>query len=349
MLLARHRATVVALCLRLLGDRFLAEDAFQDAALTAMTNLDRLQRPERFGAWLAGIALNVGRSWLRRRAHEPRARPWAREPGGTSVDPAEIAEARVLAARVREAVACLPDGQRGAVIAYFLLGLTQREVADLLGTTPGAVKTRLHKARRTLRRQLSDVWEEPPMTQTPETVPVRLTDVYAVEGDGPLDHYVAMLEDADGDRRLPIWIGEPEATALALTLQGAELARPMTYHAALRLLHAAGAACTQTRISRLAEGTYYATVTVDGPQGRAEVDVRPSDGLNLALLADAPISVDQAVFDALDNAAAAGVPATAEHLAGRIRATSIDIMQRRKERIDALHAAMRDRAASDEE
>lgn len=338
LLLARHRSTVVALCVRLMGDRFLAEDAFQEAALTAMTNLDRLQRPERFGAWLAGIALNVGRRWLRRRAYE-NPMSGAHEQTGGGVDPADIAERHNFAARVHAAVACLPAGQRDAVVAYFLLGMTQREAAELLGTTPGAVKTRLHKARGTLRRQLSDEWEETAMAQTPTAVPVNLIDVYAVERDGPLEHYVALLGEIDGDRRLPIWIGEPEATALALTLQGTELVRPMTYHASLRLLHAAGANVHELHITRLTEGTYYATIAIDGSQGRADVDVRPSDGLNLALLAGVPITVDDTVFVALDAAATAGIPATVDDLTGRVRATSAEIMQRRQNRMEALLAA----------
>ena len=69
-LLARHRGMLVALCRRALGDDGLAEDAAQEAALEAMLGLDRLRRPERFGAWLAGIGLNVCRRWRREQARE---------------------------------------------------------------------------------------------------------------------------------------------------------------------------------------------------------------------------------------------------------------------------------------
>src|SRR6266508_5075560 len=69
-LLARHRGMLVALCRRALGDDGLAEDAAQEAALQAMLGLDRLARPERFGAWLGGIGLNVCRRWQRERARE---------------------------------------------------------------------------------------------------------------------------------------------------------------------------------------------------------------------------------------------------------------------------------------
>ncbi len=67
VLLVRHRPVLLALCRRTLGDPTLAEDAAQEAALQELLNLERLQRGDRFGSWLAGIGLNVCRMWLRSR------------------------------------------------------------------------------------------------------------------------------------------------------------------------------------------------------------------------------------------------------------------------------------------
>src|SRR5829696_4850665 len=154
-LVARHRPLLVRSCARLVGeDR--AADAAQDAVLTAMLSLGRLRQPASFGAWLVGIGLNACRAILR----QPRGGtvpPWYE--GGQS--PLEVAESRDIVRQVRAAIAELPRGQREAVALYYLAGLTQAEAAEHLGIPLGAVKTRLHKARASLRVRLKPLTREP--------------------------------------------------------------------------------------------------------------------------------------------------------------------------------------------
>ncbi|MDP8970326.1 MAG: DUF151 domain-containing protein [Actinomycetota bacterium] len=334
-LVQRHRPMVIAVCRRMLEDPVLAEDAAQEAIVVALVNLDRLRRPERFGSWLAGIGLNLCRRWLRHRGesawswealHGGGWDPW---PSRAAGDPAELAEEDDLVLRVRQAVAALPSGQRGAVVDYYLLGLPQWEVARRLGTSVGAVKTRLHKARATLRQRLLDLREERPMTDIPAAVPMRVADVCQLDAEGPLDQYVVLLAEVDGDRQLPIWVGEPEATALAFALQEAELPRPMTYQFTAGVLEATGARLREARITRLAEGTYYAVVTLDGPSGTPRVDARPSDALNLAVLVDAPITVDETVLQAeAEQRGTVEIPSSQE-IARDARAGAEEIVARR--------------------
>jgi RNA polymerase sigma-70 factor (ECF subfamily) len=73
-----------------------------------------------------------------------------RGPLAAGPDPAEAAEAADTAARVREAIGSLADGQRHAVHLFYLQGLSHREVAEELGISVGAVKARLHQARAAL-------------------------------------------------------------------------------------------------------------------------------------------------------------------------------------------------------
>jgi RNA polymerase sigma factor (sigma-70 family) len=274
-LVRRHRPLLLRSCARLVGeDR--AADAAQDAVLTAMLSLDRLRRPASFGPWLVGIGLNACRALLRQpqRGTVP---PGAE--GGQS--PLEVAESRDIVRRVREAVAALPQGQREAVTLYYLAGLTQAEAAEHLGIPPGAVKTRLHKARASLRVRLR------PLTREPTMVQMQVTDVRRAG-----ERHVLMLE-GDG-RELKIWVGPAEATAIAVLLEDVELPRPGTHHLTAALLAASGGSVREVRVTRLAEKTFYGEVVLaDG----TAVDARPSDAITLALVTGAPLRVDSDVLD----------------------------------------------------
>ncbi len=302
-LVRRHQRTATLLAARVLGSDDLARDAVQEAAVTAMTGLDRLRSADRFGPWFCGIALNVSRRWLRQLRPE-RPAPAHQDRPGAGAGPDELAELADLAVRVRAAIAGLPDGQREAVFLFYLQGLSHREVAAELGVSVGAVKSRLHQARAALAPRLAplvDVREETTMTATTsaqEWVDVSVADVRRADGDPATRVHVMVLEAADGRGRLPIWIGPTEAIALALVLEAVETPRPMTYQLAARLLAAAGARATEARITRLDGGTFYAVVLVDGPAGPSEIDARPSDAVTLAAVADAPIRVDARLFAA---------------------------------------------------
>jgi len=72
---------------------------------------------------------------------------------------------------------------------------------------------------------------------------------------------------------------------------------PRIYQLAANLLAAAGSRITEVRITRLAEGVFYAVAVVEAPGGAVEVDARPSDAVNLAVLSGALIRVDAAILD----------------------------------------------------
>ena len=296
----RHRGMVVALARRLLGTDDLVADVAQEATVAALVSLGRLRSPGQFGAWYAGIALNVARRLLR----EVSAGPLPEEYPDAGPGPAEQAEATEVARRVREAVAALAPGQRAAVLAFYWQGLTHAESALELGITVGAVKARLHQARGALVPQLASCLEHekevPAMPAAAESAWVEAEVIEVCRSDGPDDPlrrpHIVVLRERNGTRRLPMYIGSAEAIALACSLDAVEMPRPMTYQLAANLLTAAGSRLTEVRITRLVEGIFYAVVVVEGPGGVVEVDARPSDAVNLAVVAGAPVRVDAAVL-----------------------------------------------------
>jgi RNA polymerase sigma factor (sigma-70 family) len=328
LLVERHYPLLVASCRRALEDP--AADVAQEAVVHALLGLDGLRRPESFGPWLVGIGLNLARRALGRRTVPLDAlgeRP-SGEPG-----PAELAESALAAARVRSAIAVLPPGQRDAVTLFYLAGLSAPEVAEHLASTHGAIKTRLHKARATLRAQLSDLREET-MTR------MRIADVRDTRTGTLRDSHVVVLREEDGPRRLPIWIGAAEGAALAMRLGDVELPRPGTYELTGELLRAAGTSVSEVRIVRLTDMVFYAQVVL---AGGAAVDARPSDALNLALLTGAPILVENEVLEraaatearmAGELAEALASPRDAGVLAEEARA----LLAEQRRRLDELRA-----------
>ncbi len=309
-LIDRRHNSLRLICARTLGDLGLADDAAQEAVLHAMLELNSLRKPNQFGAWLIGIGLNVCRRWLRARTTD--AVSWEALTGGSKVhepmdaltpDPAVAMEEFELARRVRDAVDALPIGQRAAVLLFYLAGLSHSETAAALGIPIGAVKTRLHKARGNLRRELLDLWKEShAMSQATSTdyVDVSITDVRRVlpaEGKTVSRNVVLLQEQGASARLLPIWIGSFEAESLLMALVGREVPRPLTFTFANSVLEAAGGQLKEVRIHQILDETYYAETVIQGPDGKERsVDSRPSDAMSLALVKKVPIRVGESVM-----------------------------------------------------
>lgn len=159
-----HAPAVMGLCLRMLGRREEAEDAFQEAFAQAWRQADRFDPAAGApGAWLAVIARSRCLDRLRKR--RVRAGETPLEPavlaGGTLEIPApDVSALDVLGAaedreRARRALAALPREQREALEAAYFEGLTQVEIAARTGTPLGTVKTRMRRGLMRLADLLS--------------------------------------------------------------------------------------------------------------------------------------------------------------------------------------------------
>ncbi|HAI20917.1 MAG TPA: hypothetical protein DCM14_03355 [Clostridiales bacterium UBA8153] len=121
--------------------------------------------------------------------------------------------------------------------------------------------------------------------------------------DAESEQAIVLLKDVRGTTMLPIWVGPAEATAIALSIQGMKASRPLTCDLLKEIVDRLEAKVVMVLVTELKEQTYYATLVLGPPGGdNVEVDCRPSDGIALALRADAPIYVSEAVL------AEAGVP-----------------------------------------
>ncbi|MCX6018286.1 MAG: bifunctional nuclease family protein [Chloroflexi bacterium] len=109
---------------------------------------------------------------------------------------------------------------------------------------------------------------------------------------------VVILKDIESSRYLPIWIGEPEANAISIQLQGVKVARPITHDLIMRIIGEMGASVRHVLINDMRGDTYYARVVLTNREGReVSIDSRPSDALAIAVRCDCSILVDDEVME----------------------------------------------------
>ena len=124
---------------------------------------------------------------------------------------------------------------------------------------------------------------------------------------------IVVLKDVDGNSVLPIWVGMPEANAIALEIAKESTARPMTHDLIRNLLFGLEAGVKKVVVCDLKEDTYYATIWVEREGKLIAVDSRPSDALAIALRLDCPIYVEDSVLKT-SRAASLSEPGSTEEL-----------------------------------
>jgi RNA polymerase sigma-70 factor (ECF subfamily) len=135
-----------------------ADDAAQDAFLSALVKLGQYDASRPFGPWLMRIVANAATD--RRRRREVRRVEILDEglvAGGQRPDVA--AEREVLSERLRQALAELPERRRMAVVLFDVEGYSHAEIAGILGMPEGTVRSEVFHARRRLRTLLAD-WRD---------------------------------------------------------------------------------------------------------------------------------------------------------------------------------------------
>ena len=139
---------------RLVGDRQEAEDVAQDAYLRVYRGLAGFREEAQFETWLYRIVANAAITHLRRRR---RFGDLLTETEQLSFDPAapmEVAEETVDRDALARALEELPLSLRSVVVLKDVYGLSAREIGDEFGISEGAVKVRVHRARKRLKERL---------------------------------------------------------------------------------------------------------------------------------------------------------------------------------------------------
>jgi RNA polymerase sigma-70 factor (ECF subfamily) len=140
-----HAARVYAVCLAIVGRAADAEDLAQEALVTGFTRIASLRDHDRFGSWIATIAGNLSRNFIRQRANHERLLATQADCGsGEPGDPTDL----------RSALWRLPERFRIPLMLYYFDGRSTESIAATLDISPEAVRMRLCRARGELRKLL---------------------------------------------------------------------------------------------------------------------------------------------------------------------------------------------------
>ncbi|HTE44410.1 MAG TPA: bifunctional nuclease family protein [Gemmatimonadaceae bacterium] len=101
--------------------------------------------------------------------------------------------------------------------------------------------------------------------------------------------YVVVLQEKDGARLLPIWIGQAEAESIVMHMHNIKRTRPLTHDLCKNIIAALGATLRRVQITRVENNTYYGELHLDVAGTVVHVDSRPSDAIAIAVRLHAPI------------------------------------------------------------
>ncbi|MBI5548540.1 MAG: sigma-70 family RNA polymerase sigma factor [Deltaproteobacteria bacterium] len=174
-LVARYRSKVYGLAVRMMQDPSDAEEVMQESFLSAWQNLPSFRGESAFGSWLYRICANFCLMRLRRKKVETtEAEAQLPEPrfdsegsllSHPSYDWSRGTEEKALDNELRVAIETATDSLPAEHRTVFLLkdieGLSYEEIAETLGTTVPAVKSRLHRARLALREAIDAFYKQP--------------------------------------------------------------------------------------------------------------------------------------------------------------------------------------------
>lgn len=119
--------------------------------------------------------------------------------------------------------------------------------------------------------------------------------------DGSTNTYVVILREKEGERILPIWIGQPEAESILLEMNQVRKERPLTHDLCKSLIVGLGAHLQRVNITKVENRTYFAELLLVRNGEQYQVDARPSDSIAIALRTESPVfAADSLLLDPPD-------------------------------------------------
>ena len=161
VLVSRHAERIYSVVLRFTGNQNEAEDITQETFLRAWRNINRFEGRSKFFTWLYRIGINeakrrLGQSHQRSKATKSLDDDEAVDIADWRDAPEPRAHQNALEAALRSAIADLPADHRLPLILRDIEGLSTTESAEVMKLSTTAFKSRLHRARMTVREQISD-------------------------------------------------------------------------------------------------------------------------------------------------------------------------------------------------
>jgi bifunctional DNase/RNase len=111
--------------------------------------------------------------------------------------------------------------------------------------------------------------------------------------------YVVILREKEGERLLPIWIGQAEAESIVIEMSKLKRERPLTHDLCKTLITGMGGTLRRIQITKVENRTYYAELHIRVDDRIIQIDARPSDSIAIALRFEAPIFAQEDLLTSL--------------------------------------------------
>jgi RNA polymerase sigma-70 factor, ECF subfamily len=161
-----YKDKVFQICFRMLGNRHEAEDISQEAFIRAYVNIHTFNQKRKFSTWLYRIATNLCIDRIRKKKPDYFLDAEVKGTEGLTMYsqvaaegqlPEEEVEEMELQAEIQRQILKLPDKYRSVIVLKYIEELSLQEISEILDLPLGTVKTRIHRGREALRKQLRNM------------------------------------------------------------------------------------------------------------------------------------------------------------------------------------------------